>query len=211
MGFGGGAIIAAPLNEFLIKTFYEAPDCLGMSATVPLITEHGRPFAEVGGALAEIVVVGTAGIANRIVPGVEGVYLAGTERTGAAPTFFALGVTYFCVMLAAAFAFRVPVEDWKPAGWSEDAAAAAHDDDGASRRRLVSAENVHLNQTHKKPQFYLLWVMLCFNVTAGIAVIGVTKTMMTDIFASSVVIIYGIPMTGTSRGYSLPLPVLGLT
>ena len=138
-------------------------------------------------------------------------YLAGTGRTGAAQTFFALGVTYFCVMLATAFAYRVPVEDWRPAGWYEDDAAAAHNDDGASRRRMVSAENVHVNQTHKKPQFYLLWVMLCFNVTAGITVIGVVKTMMTDIFGSSIAIIYGIPMTSASRGYSLPLPVLGLT
>ena len=69
-GYGGGAIIAAPLNEYLIKTFYDAPDCLGTSATVPLVTEHGRQFAEVGGALAEVVVVGAAGIANIIVPGV---------------------------------------------------------------------------------------------------------------------------------------------
>ena len=143
MGLGGGAIIAAPLNEFLIKTFYEAPDCLGMSATVPLITEHGRQFAEVGGALAEIVVVGAAGIANVIVPGVEGVYVAGTERTGAAQTFFALGVTYFCVMLAAAFAYRVPVEDRKPAGWCEADAAAAHDDDGAAPRMCISIKRAN--------------------------------------------------------------------
>ena len=70
MGSGGGAIIAAPLNEFLIKTFCEAPDYLGTSATVLPVTGHGRQFAEVGGALAEVVVVGAAGIANRIVPGV---------------------------------------------------------------------------------------------------------------------------------------------
>ena len=49
----------------------------------------------------------------------------------------------------------------------------------------MSAGNVHVSQAHKTPQFYLLWIMLCFNVTAGIAVIGVAKTMMTDIFGST--------------------------
>ena len=37
----------------------------------------------------------------------------------------------------------------------------------------------------RTPQFYLLWIMLCFNVTAGIGVLGVAKTMMTEIFGTT--------------------------
>ena len=36
---------------------------------------------------------------------------------------------------------------------------------------------------HKTPQFWLLFVVLCFNVTAGIGVIGVAKTMVKDVFS----------------------------
>tara|TARA_B100000963_G_C22461102_1_gene595687 strand:- start:109 stop:915 length:807 start_codon:yes stop_codon:yes gene_type:complete len=37
----------------------------------------------------------------------------------------------------------------------------------------------------RTPQFYQLWLMLCLNVTAGIGVLGVAKTMITEIFGSS--------------------------
>ena len=57
MGFGGGAVIAAPLKEFLLKTFYEAPQYLGSVNAVPLITDQGRRFAQVGGQMVEVVVV----------------------------------------------------------------------------------------------------------------------------------------------------------
>ncbi len=44
---------------------------------------------------------------------------------------------------------------------------------------------MHIDQALKTPQFYRLWIVLCFNVTAGIGVIGVAKTMITDIFNPS--------------------------
>ena len=31
----------------------------------------------------------------------------------------------------------------------------------------------------------MLWIVLCFNVTAGIGVLGVAKTMMTEIFSTA--------------------------
>ncbi len=74
MGFGGGAIIGAPLKEFLIKAFYEAPQYLGPSGAVPLITEQGRRFAETGGRLAEVVVAGAADVPAMIAPELEGIY-----------------------------------------------------------------------------------------------------------------------------------------
>ena len=49
LGFGGGAIIGAPLKEYLIRFFYESPQYPGTVEAVSLITERGRRFAEVGG------------------------------------------------------------------------------------------------------------------------------------------------------------------
>ena len=196
MGFGGGAIIGAPLKEFLIKLFYETPQFLGPSGAVPLITEQGRRFAETGGRLVEVVVAGAADVPAMIVPELEGVYVVGTGGTGAAQTFFALGIAYFLIMLIASFFFRVPAEGWRPQGWQPEtplpnpSQAPRPGRAGViarlTRRRLrITREDVHVSQAHKTPQFYLLWILLCFNVTAGIGVISVAKTMMTDIFGST--------------------------
>ena len=155
MGFGGGAIIAAPLKKFLLETFYEAPQYLGASEATNLITEHGRQYAEVGGELVEVVVAGAAEVSRMIIPGAEGIYVVGTGDTGAALTFFTLGLTYFCIMLTASFAFRLPAAGWKPPGWDEDAARAAGKP-GSGWRGMPSSAYVHVQRAHQTPQFYLV-------------------------------------------------------
>jgi len=178
MGFGGGAIIGAPLKEWLIRVFYRAPDYLGAADAVELVTEAGRRFAAVGGELREVVVVGANDVADMLVPGPEGVYLVGTGSAGAAQTFFTLGLVYFIVMAIAAFSYRLPAPGWSPAGWTPpDAAHRA--------KRMISTHNVHIDEALKTPQFYQLWIVLCFNVTAGIGVLGVARTMMTEIFGTT--------------------------
>jgi hypothetical protein len=44
---------------------------------------------------------------------------------------------------------------------------------------------VALGQALSTPQFYLLWIVLCFNVTAGIGILSVAKTMMSEIFGTA--------------------------
>lgn len=177
MGFGGGAMIGTPMKEFFIRTFYRAPEYLGTVADVSLVTEAGRRFAEVGGALREVVVVGAAEVRDMTVPGPEGVYLVETGAAGIAETFFVIGLIYLVVMLLAAFSYRIPAEGWKPAGWKEP----SEEERGA----LISSNNVHIDEALKTRQFYQLWIVLCFNVTAGIGVLGVARTMITEIFGSS--------------------------
>ena len=58
MGFGGGAMIGTPMKEYFIRLFYRAPEYLGTQSQVELVTEAGRRFAEVGGVLREVVIVG---------------------------------------------------------------------------------------------------------------------------------------------------------
>ena len=178
MGFGGGAIIGAPLKEWLTGIFYRAPDYLGPAGAVELVTEGGRRFAEVSGGLREVVVVTANELARMTVPGPEGVYVVGTGNTGAAETFLVLGIGYFAVMLAAAFSYRVPAEGWRPEGWSPPAAADAG-------RRMIGTVEVTIERATRSPQFWLLWIVLCFNVTAGIGVLGVAKTMIAEIFGAN--------------------------
>ncbi len=178
MGFGGGAMIAAPLKQWLLTVFYRAPDYLGAAAEVELITEGGRRFAEVAGELREVIVVGASDLSSMIVPGPEGVYLVGSGDTGVASTFLVLGAAYCLVMLLASFTYRVPAEGWRPEGWSPPSESEAEE-------RMVTRHNVGIDEALKTPQFYLLWIVLCFNVTAGIGVLGVAKTMMSEIFGNA--------------------------
>lgn len=178
MGFGGGAMIGAPLKEFLIRTFYKAPQYLGAVDQVELITEAGRRFAEVDGVRSEVVVVTASDVGNMLVQGAEGVYVVGTGSTGVAETFLVLGLAYLVVMLVAAFSYRIPAEGWTPEGWTPP-------DESQSAQKMISGHNVGVDQALKTPQFYYVWIVLCFNVTAGIGVLGVAKTMMTEIFGST--------------------------
>jgi MFS family permease len=178
MGFGGGAMIGAPLKERLIRLFYEAPDYLGSIDSVALVTEAGRRYAQIAGELREVVVIGANDVANMIVPGPEGVYVVGTGSVGVAQAFFAIGLIYFAVMMIAAFSYRIPTPDWQPEGWTPpDAAHRA--------KRMISEHHVHIDEALKTPQFWQLWIVLCFNVTAGIGVLSVARTMVTEIFGTS--------------------------
>lgn len=200
MGFGGGALIGAPLKDFFIRLFYRAPEYLGSSDDVELVTEAGRRYAEVGNSLSEVVVIGANDVANMIMPGAEGVYVVGTGSAGVAQTFVVLGLTYFAVMLAAAFSYRVPAPGWQPAGWTPpDAIHRA--------RRMIDTHNVHVSHAHRTPQFWQLWIVLCFNVTAGIGVIGVARNMMSDIFGTT---LPGIVDAGFAATYVIMISVFNM-
>ncbi len=177
MGFGGGAMIGTPMKEFFIRMFYRAPEYLGTAADVNLVTEAGRRFAEIGGVLREVVVIGAAEVRDMTIPGPEGVYVVNTGASGVAETFLVIGLIYLAVMLIAAFSYRIPAEGWKPTGWQEPSET--------ERGALISSHNVHIDEALKTKQFYQLWIVLCFNVTAGIGVLGVARTMITEIFGSS--------------------------
>ena len=177
MGFGGGAMIAKFMIEPFIKIYYKAPEYLGTVDAVELITESGRRLVEIAGELREVVVVGANDLAGMYAPGPEGVYLVGTGTVGVAQAFFTLGAIYFVIMLCAAFGYRIPREGWKPAGWEPPAEDKL--------KSMITQHHVHIDEALKTRQFYQLWVILCFNVTAGIGVLGVAKTMMSEIFGST--------------------------
>ena len=178
MGFGGGAMIGAPLKEYFIQYFYRAPEYLGAVADLDLVTRAGRRFAEAGGELREVVVVGANEVAQMVIPGPEGVYLVGTGSVGIAQTFFTMGVIYFIIMMIAAFSYRLPAPGWQPEGWTPP-------DEEHAQKRMMTRNHVDIDQALKTRQFYQLWIVLCFNVTAGIGVLGVAKTMMTEIFGTT--------------------------
>ena len=192
MGFGGGAMIGAPLKEWLIRLFYRAPERLN---DPELVTEGGRRFARVAGELQEVVVVTANDVGQMIVPGPEGAYVVGTGSAGVAETFIVLGLGYLVVMVVAAFSYRLPPDGWKPEGWTPTAAQGK------------AALEVTADEALRTRQFYLLWIVLCFNVTAGIGVLGVAKTMMTEIFGTT---LPGLVDAGFAANYVLMISVFNM-
>jgi MFS family permease len=93
-------------------------------------------------------------------------------HVGVAETFLVLGVVYFCFMLVGAVIVRVPAPDWKPAGYVAPAAA----------QKLITKNDVFVYDALKTPQFWLIWWILCLNVTAGIGVLGQASAMSQEMF-----------------------------
>ena len=52
---------------------------------------------------------------------------------------------------------------------------------------MISAGHVHLDNAHKTPQFWLVWAVLCLNVTAGIGVIGMASPMLQEVFGGQLI------------------------
>jgi MFS family permease len=100
---------------------------------------------------------------------------------GVFETFLTMGTIYFVAMLCGAFGYRVPPPDWKPAGWAPKAQAGA----------MVTRGNVHVNTAWRTPQFWLLWGVLCLNVSAGIGVIGMASPMIQEVFGGKLIGVSG--------------------
>jgi len=123
MGFGGGAMIGAPLANLLIN-YFKTPTSVGVWET-----------------------------------------------------FATMGVIYFVFMMIGAFAYRVSPTGWQPEGWTPP----------SEKKTMITEHHVHLNNAHKTPQFWLIWWVLCLNVSAGIGVIGMASPMLQEIFAGKLI------------------------
>jgi MFS family permease len=122
MGFGGAAMIAAPLSVWLMSLF-----------STP-------------------------------------------THVGVAETFVVMGIVYTCFMLVGAAIVRLPPPGWKPEGFVAP----------TQPKKLVTTKDVYVYQALKTPQFWLIWIVLCMNVSAGIGVIGQASAMSQEMFPGRV-------------------------
>jgi MFS family permease len=97
-------------------------------------------------------------------------------HVGVAETFIVLGIVYFIFMMVGAAIVRVPPPGWKPEGWTPP----------AQPPKLVTSANVYVYTALKTPQFWLIWWVLCLNVTAGIGVLGQASAMSQEMFPGKV-------------------------
>ena len=95
---------------------------------------------------------------------------------GVGESFLAMGLIYFCFMLFGSIIARVHADDWKPAGYEPP----------TESQRLITTENVSVDKAWRTPQFWLLWVVLCFNVTAGIGILEKASPMIQEMFPGKI-------------------------
>ncbi|HUA22628.1 MAG TPA: OFA family MFS transporter [Steroidobacteraceae bacterium] len=108
------------------------------------------------------------------------------SHVGVAETFIVLGIVYFIFMMVGAAIVRVPAPGWKPAGWTAP----------AQPPKLVTTANVYVYTALKTPQFWLIWWVLCLNVTAGIGVLGQASAMSQEMFPGKVSVVAAAGFVG---------------
>jgi len=95
---------------------------------------------------------------------------------GVTPTFLAMGAIYGLFMMFGVLTVRVPPPGWKPEGFVAP----------LQPKKLVTTANVEVGQAWRTPQFWMLWVVLCMNVTAGIGVLGQASPMIQEMFPGKI-------------------------
>jgi MFS family permease len=124
MGFGGGAMIGAPLADRLMK------------------------------------------------------YYATSASVGVWQTFLTLAAIYYVFMIGGALGYRVPPDGWQPAGWTPRRAVGTG---------LITDQHVGLSVAWRTPQFWLLWGVLCMNVTAGIGILAMASPLLQEVFGGKLI------------------------
>jgi MFS family permease len=109
-------------------------------------------------------------------------YYATETSTGVAQTMMTMGAIYFVFMMYGVITARIPHPDWKPAGWNPA---------GKKKDKLITSDNVSADNAVKTRQFWQLWIILCFNVTAGIGVLSVASPMIQDVMKVTPVVAGG--------------------
>jgi MFS family permease len=105
---------------------------------------------------------------------------------GVAETFLALGCIYLFFMMMGAVIVRVPAPGWAPEGYVP----------AAQPKKLVTTRDVDVDEALKTPQFYLLWGVLCLNVTAGIGVLGQASAMSQEMFPGRISVLAAAGFVG---------------
>jgi MFS family permease len=157
-GIGLGIGYISPVST-LIKWF---PDRPGLATGIAIMGFGGG--ALIASPLTSQLLAAYGGAGNT--PSVSGIGM----------TFLTMGIIYAVFMSVGWLLIRVPADDWKPAGW---------DPARAKQGTLITRGQVSAANAIKTPQFWLLWVVLCFNVTAGIGILERANPIFQDFFRDS--------------------------
>ena len=154
-GIGLGLGYISPVST-LVKWF---PDRRGMATGMAIMGFGGG--AMIGAPLADMLMN----------------YYKTANTQGVWETLLTMGAIYLVFMMIGAFRYRIPPAGWRPDGWTPP----------AENQSMITQHQVHLRDAHKTKQFWMIWIVLCMNVSAGIGVIGMASPMLQEIFAGDLI------------------------
>ncbi len=156
-GIGLGLGYISPVS-MLIKWF---PDRRGMATGMAIMGFGGG--AMIGSPLADDLMR----------------HFATPTSVGVAPALLVLAAIYFLFMIGGALGYRVPPGGWQPRGWTSRPTGAG--------TAMITSRHVHVRNVWGIPQFWLVWMVLCMNVSAGIGVIGMASPMLQEVFGGQLI------------------------
>jgi MFS family permease len=90
-----------------------------------------------------------------------------------------MALVYFVFMMGGALSYRIPATGWKPEGWTPPVKQTSN--------AMITHGHVHVKKVWGIPQFWLVWMVLCMNVSAGIGVIGMASPMLQEVFGGNLI------------------------
>jgi len=181
--FGGGFLVAAVGVHFhqlwLIYLGYGGLGGIGLglgylSPVAPLL----KWFSDRPGLATGLAIMGFGGgaligapLATQLMA-----HFSSPTSTGVAPAMVVMGIIYFTFMMFGTFTIRVVPKDYKPAVTHAALKPSAS----------ITTHDVDLRTSLRTPQFWLLWLVLCTNVTAGIGILENASPMIQEMFKNRV-------------------------
>jgi MFS family permease len=104
---------------------------------------------------------------------------ASDTNVGVMQTFIVMACIYFVFMMGGALSYRIPATGWMPKGWTPPATQG--------NNAMITHGHVHVSKVWGIPQFWLVWMVLCMNVSAGIGVIGMSSPMLQEVFGGALI------------------------
>lgn len=90
--------------------------------------------------------------------------------SGAANTWYIWGVIFLVLVVASAQLFKNPPQGWLPKGFTPSASTVS------------AADSFMFGEAVKRPQWWMLWAILCLNVSAGLGLISQLSPISQDLY-----------------------------
>lgn len=180
--FGGGFLVSAlgiHLHQLVLMYLgYGVLGGIGLGlGYVAPVTMLMRWFPDRPGMATGLAIMGFGGgalVASPLSIGLMKFFITESSN-GVFETFVTMGLIYMIVMMIASVIVRVPAEGWLPASMIS---GGKH----SEKHAKASVNSISAKKAMKSPAFYLMWGLMCLNVTAGIGLIYQASPMVQELF-----------------------------